>query len=224
MFVTYLPGLHGTNDLYPPLVENIPHEQECLEIPQDSDQDYDALELYFEQSIDWSVPRHLVAESFSGPLAVRLGKNHPESVRSVTLAATFSASPFSSNLALLPLRPLLMISPPATAIRHFLAEEDTNSKLIEKLRATLGNIPSPVLTARVRTVLKLSSSDCPSLPETPMLILQAKQDNLIPWESQNHLEHHYPHAEIHWMDAPHLLFQTHPQKAAQHIKTFLEKH
>lgn len=219
--LTLMPGLHGTDALFQSLIPQLDGLVESVNYPQDISQDYDSLFKWLETNFDWSKPRILIAESFSGPLALRLAHRFPESVEAVVIAASFCASPINPGLALLPLRPLFMVSPPTTALKHFLTGQEASQELLENLKSTVKELPSRILSQRVRSILSLEQNNCPSLPHTPILLLQAQHDNLIPWETQTMLEQHYPHADVRWLDSPHLLLQTRPEEAAGYIKDFL---
>lgn len=227
MQITYtlLPGLHGLATLLEPLMKQLGDVKvECIEYPTDIPQSYDSLSSWLSNNVDWTKPRVLVAESFSGPLALRAAEAFPESIQSVVLAASFCNSPTTPNLALLPLRPLLMLKPTRTAIRHFLLGPDSSDDEVNSLRKIVAAIPSRILSQRVRSILKLQAEDCPSIKQTPMLILQAQDDNMIPWETQNQLRMQYPHATTHWLDSPHLILQNNPAESCTFIKQFISQH
>lgn len=221
---TLLPGLHGDSTLFPPLVEELGDVlTECVEYPTTIPQSYDSLEKWLSEQLDWNIPRVIIAESFSGPLALRLAKCFPHSVQSLVLAASFCASPKNPNFAILPLRPLLMLSPPRRALRHFLIGDDASEQQVSALKKIVSKIPSKALSQRVRAILSLQPSDSPCLKNLPMLILQASDDNMIPWETQNQLSMHYDHATTHWLDGPHLILQYASAECASLIKEFTEQ-
>ena len=227
MQVTYtlLPGLHGNASLFSSLTKELDVPAiEYVEYPTDIPQTYDDLEEFLIDRLDWQKPRVLIAENFSGPLAMRLANRLPTSIHSLVLAATFCTSPTSPQLALLPLRSLLMLSPPKRALRHFLVGEDASDSILAELKQTITEIPTKILSQRVRAILSLEEADCPDVGKTPTLILQASYDNMIPWERQNQLRTRYAHATTHWVDAPHLLLQHAPKECAAVIKEFSEQH
>lgn len=226
MQVTYtlLPGLHGDATLFPPLVKELGDVQtECVEYPTTISQSYESLEKWMSEQLDWGIPRIIIAESFSGPLALRLAQRFPISVQSLVLAASFCASPTNPSLALLPIRPLLMLSPPRRTLRHFLIGDDASEQSVAELKKIVSKIPSKVLNQRIRAILSLQSADCPYLNNLPMLILQAQDDNMIPWEIQNQLRMQYDHATTHWLDGPHLILQSATTQCASLIKDFTEQ-
>ena len=221
---TLLPGLHGNKALFPPLLEELGDVlTECVEYPTTISQSYESLEKWMSEQIDWQIPRIIIAESFSGPLALRLAKRFPDSVQSLVLAASFCASPTSPNLALLPLRPLLMLSPPRRTLRHFLIGDEASEQQATELKKIVSKIPSKVLSQRIRAILSLQTSDSPCLKDLPLLILQAADDNMIPWETQNQLRMRYDHATTHWLDGPHLILQSASAECASLIIEFAEQ-
>lgn len=228
-----LPGLHGTNELYDPLIreleklsskEDIVLDIRALNYPLNINQQYQTLTDWIQQEIDFDkieVPLLVIAESFSTPIALLLAEAHPDKICAVILASGFCASPLNINFALLPLRPLFMIPPPRVALKHFLLDEDATKEELKKLREMIHAVPSKILSQRLHSVLTLKETNLPVIPNMPLLLLQAQHDALISWNIQNQLESHLPHAETHWIDSPHLLFQFKPQLAAKHIVEFI---
>ena len=98
-------------------------------------------------------PFAIVAESFSGPLGIRLATQHRERVRALVLVATFvrNPSPLLLMLGTL-LAPLLFRRPPpAFAIRWALLGKDATAPEIAELRAVLRTVPREVLAAGPRS-------------------------------------------------------------------------
>lgn len=220
---TFLPGLHGTADLFDGLKEQMPagRQVEYIELPQTGKQDYKSLSLKISKSWPTGQKRVLIAESFSGPLAIRLADLHSADVVGVVLASSFCDAPINPGFAMLPLRPLFMVKPSLSTLKHFLIGEDASSVELAQLLGAIRNIPASTLAKRVRTVLNLEERDNPSLRQIPMLILQAHNDNLVPWEAQSRLIASYPHADVHWIESPHLMLQREPGQCLQLIEQFL---
>ncbi len=231
-----LPGLHGTADLYAALIRHLNKRSakkgltfnyNALTYPQNIKQKYGSLVKWIQQEINIDsieTPKLLIiAESFSAPIALRLADANPDKVSAVVIAAGFCASPVNMTFGLLPLRPLFMVSPPRAALKHFLLGENVKKKKLNKLRSLLNSIPSKILSQRLRSVLTLEEANLPAISDTPLLLLQAQHDALIPWDIQNQLESHLPHAETRWFDSPHLLFQSRPKAAAKQIVKFISQ-
>lgn len=220
---TFLPGLHGTTSLFASIRNEISAnvDTDFIELPTVGDQDYATLTSWLDNELTSGRPRLLIAESFSGPLALRLAELRPKEICGIVLAASFCDTPVNPGLALLPLRPLFMVKPPRKALRHFLIGDDADKRDVTKLRKEVQKIPSATLASRVRAILELQEHDNPSLADTPMLLLQAQSDNLIPWDAQQRLEACYPHASVHWLESPHLILQQSPKQCLDAIREFL---
>jgi len=221
---TLLPGLHGTPEMFGRLKKALPSriETEMIELPTKGDQHYSTLSTWLNDTLSTGRPRLIIAESFSGPLALRLAALRPSEICGIVLAASFCDAPIHPGIALLPLRPLFMVQPPRSALRHFLIGDDAEDEDINHLRKVVQKVPAKTLTSRVRTVLELQEQDNPSLPNIPMLLLQAQNDNLVPWDAQQRLEACYPKADVHWIESPHLILQRHPEQCLNFIQRFIE--
>ena len=227
----FLPGLHGTAELFEDLIDHLNlldlnFRSTLISYPTDLDQSYQALFRWLcshialdQQNSDAKTV--IIAESFSTPLALKLADKFPQQISAVVIAGGFCASPANPGFAILPLRPLFMLSPPRSVVRQLLTGPKSSSKLVDKVRSVAKQVPSNLLTQRIRSVLTLEEEQTPILPNTPVLLLQAQHDAIIPWDTQNQLEQHLPHAQSHWLDSPHLLLQVHPKTCASHIVEFL---
>lgn len=222
---TFLPGLHGSAELFTQIQAAAPSgvTMEFADLPSHGDQHYATLSAWLDENLSSGKPRLLVAESFSGPIALRLAALRPDETCGVVLAASFCNAPINPGIALLPLRPLFMVKPPQQALRHFLIGTDASSEEVTHLRSVIQQTPSGILASRVRTVLELQEQDNPALPNVPMLILQAQDDNLVPWDAQQRLEACYPDARVHWVESPHLILQRHPVECVRFIKDFVQE-
>jgi pimeloyl-ACP methyl ester carboxylesterase len=163
----------------------------------------------------------LLAESFSTPLAMLLAASERHRVKALVLVSGFCANPQPSGLGWLPLHPLFSLTPPVFVLKQFLVGEDASPELLDSLTESIRQIPGSTLAERVRVTLALRESDCPNLRDLPVLLLQARQDRLIPWDAQSQLERHFPDATSHWINGPHLLLQTRTQECRDAVLGFL---
>lgn len=224
---TFLPGLHGTEELYSSVRDKLPPGvvAEFINLPPSGKQDYQTLCEWLNNELpqlSGGRKRIIIAESFSGPLAIQFASRRRDDVAGIALVASFCDTPLNPGIALLPLRPLFMVKPPRKALRHFLIGEDASENEVAQLRKAIQVTPSATISKRIRTILQLEESDNPQLPKLPMLILQAQNDNLLPWEAQSKLEACYPDANAHWIESPHLLFQRYPDACIEHLVAFAE--
>lgn len=221
---TFLPGLHGTDDLFQGLRDLLPREQACewINLPTKGEQNYSILKGWLDEQLPRlnGKKRLLIAESFSGPLAMTFAADRQDEICGIVLAASFCDAPLNPGIALLPLRPLFMLKPPRKALEHFLIGSDASEADVEGLSRVIQTISSGTLSKRVRTILELEEDKSPKLTGVPMLLLQAQNDNLIPWDAQQRLEASYPEARVQWIESPHMILQRHPGESVDAIRDF----
>ena len=217
-----LPGLDGTGELFASALEldwGGMHPVVCR-LPATGPQDYPALAGELAPRLPEG-ELVLLAESFSSPLAMHLASRLPGQVRALVLASGFCTAPHSSGLGWLPLRPMFEVTPPAFFLKRYLTGEHAPQALLDHLTLVLQQTPGATLTERVRVVLALLEDECPAPGELPILLLQARHDRLIPWETQSQLERHFPDAEVDWINGPHMLMQTRTQDCRNAVIRFL---
>lgn len=221
-----LPGLHGSVRLFEPVVQELRsrlpgREITPLPLPHASSQSYPALLEHFITRLEKLGPMVLVAESFSTPLALHLAASERLGVSGLVLVSGFCGPPKPLGYSLLPLRPLFMLRAPRAAVRHFLAGPSVGDACIEAIQNEIQAAHGTLLASRVRSTLGLVAEEVPSPDKVPTLLLQARNDGLLPWEVQSQLERHLPDAEVIWIRGPHLLLQIAPEPCAEAIARFV---
>jgi pimeloyl-[acyl-carrier protein] methyl ester esterase len=222
--VVILPGLDGTGLLTEEFAAGDWKglAVQVIPIPKEGAQDYPALANKIAADLPPG-PLILLGESFSSPLALRIAAQERQRVTALVLAGGFCSSPLSPALSLIPVRPLFLIRPPATILRKFLAGPDAPKSLIQRLSKAIRSVSSGTLTERVRVILALQEKDCPAPEGMPTLLLQARQDAMIPWETQSRLERHFVEPTVVWIDSPHLLLATRPEACREAVLAFLNE-
>lgn len=218
-----LPGLHGSARHFDRFVNKLRPQLPNWSIlpvtlPQDGPQDAESLVERLTPRLP-TTPFVLLAESFSGPTAMRLCQ-HPQ-LKALCLVSSFISAPHPLSFALLPLRPLLAIKPPKAAVRALLAGEDAEDDVVEAVRSEIETTPAATLAGRIRASMAPEESPICIPDSLPVLILLARNDRLIPWEVQAELERTIPSAEVHWIEGPHLLLQIAPEECATALVRFL---
>jgi pimeloyl-ACP methyl ester carboxylesterase len=133
-----LPGLDGTGRLFDPLLAALPGSfaPKVVAYPPDKPLNYHQLIPYIREVIPWDAPYVLLAESFSGPLALEFAAVQWENLRGVVLCASFVTNPLHPLLRLLP--PALAESwfrkpPPERLLRNYLLEEECSEQMLRDL-------------------------------------------------------------------------------------------
>src|SRR2546428_5237260 len=95
-----LPGLDGTGELFAPFLNclNNHFTSSVVTYPRDKVLNYQQLIPRIREVIPWDVPYTLVAESFSGPLALQFAAVQPENIKAIVLAASFATNPIHTLL------------------------------------------------------------------------------------------------------------------------------
>src|SRR3982751_5682640 len=124
--IALLPGLDGTGDLFGPLLEVIPPglPTRVVAYPVDRALSYPDLLRVVEAQLQKEADLVLVAESFSGPLALRYAAAHPGRVSAVVLCASFVGSPVPRWLRMFCTPLVFRFPPPAAALRWFMIGRD----------------------------------------------------------------------------------------------------
>jgi len=164
----------------------------------------------------------LVAESFSGPLALRYAAAHPAQVRAIVLCASFIRPPAPRWLRWLAWPVLFRLPMPKFVIKRWMAGTDAPHSLVQSLKDAVRKVDPEVLAARVREVLRVDSSDDLRRSQVPVLYLAASRDAIVKRKSWETIRSIRPDVEISEVDAPHLVLQRAPATAWAEIERFLQ--
>src|SRR5678816_2385923 len=114
--------MDGAGDLFRPFQEVVPAALSCrvVRYPTDRPLPYDRLLPLVEQQLGGEGDVVVVAESYSGPLALRLASGRPDRVRAVVLVASFICPPLPPWVRHLVAPMMFRMAPPATVLRRFM--------------------------------------------------------------------------------------------------------
>jgi pimeloyl-ACP methyl ester carboxylesterase len=222
--VILLPGLHGTGALFEPFAAVIPGEipRRIIDYPRRRALGYEALVRHLEEQLGDQREMVLVAESFSGAVALRYACAHPEQVRAVVLAASFVSSPVPTIFSWLgaPLA-LVCVPLPSVAIRIFLAGRRAPRGLVRSVRREVFSVSPHVIVHRMLMTTRVRAEgllrECP----VPVLCLAGTRDRLVGARAARRIGRVRPSVPISYLDSPHLLLQTRPMEAWKEIERFL---
>jgi pimeloyl-ACP methyl ester carboxylesterase len=220
-----LPGLDGTGKLFARFSAALPEVIEPVVVPLPSEREHGSEHLVsaIREKLPTGRPYALLAESFSGPVAIRLASERPTDLVALVLVATFHRAPVAAWLAAL--RPfagmLLTRPPPAWATRHLLAGDDAPAELVGAFREAIRETAPAVLAARVRTALDADESRALAACRVPILYVGGACDRLLRPKIPAELRHLQPAMELQTLDAPHLVLQRRPVESAGVISRFL---
>ncbi len=222
------PGLDGTGDAFDPLWDRAVARQVPVEIVRYADlgpeacttvDDYvDTIQLHRRDpaGLGAGTPHLLVAESFSGPLAMRAAAADPP--LGLVLVATFRRRPRRWPAWLLRMAgPLVGLAPPPKwAIRTFMTGP-ADTSLLEALQQAMGKASDHV-APRLAMVAEHDARFALRDIQAPILMLTGARDRLVTPADTEDLVALRPDATVRTLDAAHLVLQTAPDAALDAIQ------
>jgi pimeloyl-ACP methyl ester carboxylesterase len=222
-----LPGLDGSGRLYAPLLEAGPRafRPEVVSYPPDEPLGYDELVARVRRHL----PRGrfvLLAESFSGPIAVRIAAGRPPGLAALVLAATFLHAPL--NPLLHPIRGLVGarffgLPMPAPVVRWFMAGSDAPDAMVREVQRAVAAVSPDVLAHRSAEALRVDVRADLAHVAAPVLLIAPTRDRLIRTDVAEELLALRPDAEVALLDAPHMVLQRCPHASLARIEEFLAR-
>ncbi len=229
--VIVLPGLDGTTGMLSSFRDSAPADCEVslVDLPPDLST-YDSLAKSLADSLTSlfsdSHPCTLVAESFSGPLAVMLAAQFPQSITRLVLAASFVSPPVPRLAKFVPWSLLFRIPMPAFAAHQWMLGRGAVGRggdrtLVRQLQQTVRSVPSRLLAERVQEVIRVDVRTLLQELSCPVMYLRPLQDRLIPERCVREIRTSRPDAVLAELDGPHLVLETRPQEAWEKIREFV---
>ncbi len=221
-----LPGMDGTGSLFEPFVRELPSwlVPTVIDYPTnvvlDSDALLDHVKAQFPQHEE---PFAVVAESFSGPVAIRFAAKNPPGLTALILAASFIRSPVSQWLSIIAgaATPIFALPLPPTVIRRVLAGSDASDELVKQVGAAIASVEPRVMAERARQILKCDVTAEAARTHVPMLYVMGARDRLVRPRSEHALRAVRPDLTTMVFDSPHLVLQRKGAEAAGAVEKFI---
>ena len=221
MHYVLLPGLHGSARLFTPFVLAAPDGATFTTVayPPSGPQDYDTLTAHARDTLPQNRSYTLVAESFSGPVAIRLAAERPRGLTRLVLVATFATAPLPRVLAqalsservapdwlygLLPMR---------TRVPRVFLGGLRRGDFDAVLREELARVSVQVFRQRMRAVLGVDVRAELTAVRAPVLYLRATHDWTVLATAARRIGRLGPDVAVRDVPGPHLLLQLAPQAA-----------
>jgi pimeloyl-[acyl-carrier protein] methyl ester esterase len=209
-----LPGLDGTGRLFDPLLKELPADlrAEVISYPTDAILDYAALEQFVEAALPRRDPFIIVAESFSGPLAIRLASRRVTGLIGLVLAGSFVRRPIPLPRAAIT-QYLLPLALSPLFLRLFLVGTDASDALIRETLAAIRLVSPSVLVERARQALTVDVTAEFVQCAVPTLYLQGTRDRLVGPRIVRQLQRLRTDLRYIPLDAPHFVLQLRPAES-----------
>jgi pimeloyl-[acyl-carrier protein] methyl ester esterase len=215
-----LPGLDGTGELFEPLIRCLSPaiSPQVISYPFEPMMSIDEL-VYFVESQLPEKEFALLAESFSGLVALRLLPKISSRLTCVIFVGSFASPPKYFLLKLIHFLPFLLFFVkyiPKKLIRLlFLDEKATNAECLW-LRNILVSVPKKLLVHRLRIISATKFSE-PITPHCASYYLAGTGDRLVPPKASVWFKKNILGLSIVKVDAPHFMLQVKPIELAEII-------
>jgi hypothetical protein len=210
-----LPGMDGTGRLFSPFLSQLPQgvRVRVVRYPGDIHLNYWQLAGLVRQELPIGEPYVIVAESYSGPVAITVAEQPVGDLRGVVLVSSFISQPLGSSgvwIARFPLAMIFRIRPPGWVLRRLLMNDWDSAEMVSAVRDAIECVRPEVLAARVRDALKVDCSDALRRCGVRLVCLVAARDRLLKREPFDRAPQK---VEVVTIPAPHLLLQCAPKEA-----------
>jgi pimeloyl-[acyl-carrier protein] methyl ester esterase len=226
--IVFLPGMDGTGISFEPLGQVLPPDVivKVIQYPTDK-------LLSFEETVQCANDQIqsdqqdviVLAESFSGPVAIRLVGSGQLKAKCLILCSTFARSPrpvLFKIISYLPLEILIRLPFPRFLLKHMVegGEEPTDLFLAMWQRVkTL--VPAKVLVHRLKVINQVDVREWLSKLTIPCCYIQATSDRSVPASSLFDFTEAIPDLRVKRIRGPHFILQAQPQASLTAIQNFL---
>lgn len=219
-----LPGMDGGARLLTGFCARLPGwiAPEIVAYPSDAPRTYRELEgLVRARLASAPGPAALLAESFSGPIAIRVAADPPPELRALILVATFAAWPRLSRLAPVVGAWLFLRPPPEALLRRTLLARDSDPSLVAAARAAIAAVPPRVLAARAREALRADVREELARIALPLCYVAATRDRVL--GGPRVITRFRPDLRVERVEGPHLILEHAPEASAALVARFLSE-
>ncbi|MEL6448506.1 MAG: alpha/beta hydrolase [Pseudomonadota bacterium] len=221
-----MPGFDGTGQLFAPLIEQLGARVDTQVIAYPDLTDTRA----YVDDVATRLPEDrdlvLVAESFSGPIALHLLAQHPDRVRAAVLSTTFARPPLGLVLSLANKLRLASFVRPAMneqILRMFCLNGVADIALIRSIVDVVRPIGQSTVASRLQTLVTMDATHVLDAIQQPVLVLSASADRVVRQRFTSSLLARIADVTHATLEGPHLLLQAAPEDAARNILAFLEQ-
>lgn len=225
--LVFMPGLDGTGKSFEPLLPYIAPDTRVTIVRYPTDKF-----LSFEDTVEWAAaqipgghPPVVIAESFSGPVAVQMIASGRVKARALVLCATFARSPHPVAWRVMRfLRLPLLIRPdmPGLFFKFVIGNDQQIAALLPLWKKVHTDVPPHVMASRLALINNLNVTQELKKLTIPCCYLQAMDDRIVPSRCLKDFDRNIPHLYIKKIKAPHFILQAEPQACLAAVSDFLQ--
>ena len=220
MNFVFLPGLDGTSHLFKFISPYFAdHHVQNISYPKNVKFTYPEYIDFLEREITLK-NYHLIAESFSGPIALEYCCQKLGSIKSLILVATFGRAPRPALL--LKLTALFsFLKPPVWMIENLLLN-GAESEVKQETLKIIKSISSDDISRRLENIATYRLEK--NLPKIPTLYIKATKDLIVKDSEITYLNKYIESITVSEIEGPHLILQSNPKSSSSKIIEFAHLH
>jgi pimeloyl-ACP methyl ester carboxylesterase len=224
--LVFMPGMDGTGLSFEPLAPFLSRETKITIVRYPTDR-----LLSFDETVECAAgqipadkPPIVIAESFSGPVAIKMIGSGRIKAKALILCATFAKSPRPVVWRVMRFLRLPMLIKPEMPKRFFRVVIG-NDKLIDKLKPLWkkvhAKVPARVMQHRLKIINEVDVTAWLAKINIPCCYLQAITDRVVPASCAEEIKKAAPLVEIIKIDSPHFILQAEPKECLTAIEKFM---
>lgn len=207
--------MHGTRKLFSMLLPCLNSKDiKIVPLPSSGPQNYEQLKEF----VKTQLPHEdyiLVAESFSGPIAVLLAQERTRGLKALVFVATFVSPPNKLLLSLaefLPIKMFMKLPFSSLVVRAIMLGPHASKNDVSALKEAIDEVPAKALRLRLRTMRSLS------LPRErssiPCVYIRPTSDRLIPSRKVAEMHEFFGSLLEREISGPHFVLQANPRECS----------
>ncbi len=226
--LVFMPGMDGTGLSFEPLLPFLPDSAKITIVRYPTDK-----LLSFDEMVECAagqIPKGdtpiVIAESFSGPVAVKMIGTGRVNAKALILCATFTKSPRPFVWRVMRfLRLPLLIKPdmPKRFFRFVIGEDALIDKLLPLWKKIHACVPAHVMQHRLKIINEVDVAAWFSKIKIPCCYLQGVNDRVVPASCAEEIRKSAPFVEVKKINAPHFILQAEPRACLKAIDDFIIK-
>ena len=227
--IVFLPGMDGTGISFEPLRELLPQEINVIVIryPADKLLDFDETVQCAKEQIQSDQQGVIViAESFSGPVAIALVGSGQLKAKCLILCSTFAKSPrpvLWKILNYLPLELLIGLPFPRFIIKHVIeGGAEATDLFLTMWQRVKPLVPAKILVHRLKVISRVDVRGWLPKLTIPCLYIQATSDRTVPASSLFDFTETIPDLRVKRIKGPHFILQAQPHASLTAILNFVD--
>jgi pimeloyl-ACP methyl ester carboxylesterase len=218
-----LPGLDGTGKLFEPFIACAPSGTSCsvVSYPVDREMSYSECAEFVSANFIPEEPFVIIAESFSGPVAVLVASTQPFALAGVVLCNTFVFRAAWRGFSYLPWASLFRLPLTRFSVGLHLTGFKHASRFVDSIRAANAPVLPSVRASRLRSALRIDVCDQLAGLKVPVIYLRGNHDRLVFSSCVRQVVSAKPNTTVVRVPGPHLLLQVAPQRSWQEVSSFV---